>query len=261
MTDELTARLDLALIMAREAGSLLQSFRAGSFEVFHKGQLDLVTEADEASERQITGRIASEFPEDGILAEEGTERADRCGNRWIIDPLDGTTNFSHGFPVYAVSIALEQNGETAFGVVYDPTRDDLFVARRSGGALLNGRSITVSRTESLDESLLVTGFPYDIRISLENNLDHFSRFAVRARAVRRTGAAALDLCYVAAGRFDGFWELKLRPWDTAAGELIVREAGGRVTDFDGHSYDIKSDRIVASNGRIHHAMIETLRGK
>lgn len=258
MIDALHARIVLGLEVAREAGLLLQSFRSRTFEIYHKGQVDLVTEADKASEKYIADRISSVFPDDGILAEEGTSSADTSGIRWIIDPLDGTTNFAHGYPVYAVSIGLERRGTMEFGIVYDPARDELFVARRGTGARMNGKALQVSKTPSLDGSLLVTGFPYDVRSSSENNLAHFARFSTRAIGVRRTGSAALDLCYVAAGRFDGFWEFKLRPWDTAAGWLMVLEAEGRVTDGRGKPYHFDSAEIVASNGHIHKAMIETL---
>ena len=179
----------------------------------------------------------------------------------MIDPLDGTTNFAHGFPAYCVSIGVEYQGRVIVGVVFDPTRQELFVAEAGRGAFLNGAQIHVSRTQKLDEGLLVTGFAYDIRESPANNLDHFARFALCAQGIRRTGTAALDLCYVAAGRFDGFWELKLHPWDTAAGVLIVLEAGGRVTDFKGGPFSIYDQEIVASNGIIHDAMLAVLGGR
>ena len=180
--------------------------------------------------------------------------------RWIIDPLDGTTNFAHGFPVYAVSIGVECDGELLVGVVYDPTRDELFTAETGRGALLNGGSIAVSNTAQLEAALTVTGFAYDIRDTPNNNLDHFARFALKAQGVRRTGSAALDLCYVAAGRFDGFWEVKLSPWDMAAGAVIVREAGGRITDLRGNAHSIYQPELVASNGLIHLEMLEVIGG-
>jgi myo-inositol-1(or 4)-monophosphatase len=176
----------------------------------------------------------------------------------VIDPLDGTTNFAHGYPVYSISIGVEYEGRGLLGVVYDPTRDELFSAESGRGAFLNGTPISVSRTEQLDQALLVTGFAYDIRDTLNNNLDHFGRFALRAQGLRRTGSAALDLCYVAAGRFDGFWEVKLNPWDMAAGVVILREAGGTVTDFRGAPHSIYQPELVASNGRIHDAMLAVL---
>lgn len=179
--------------------------------------------------------------------------------RWIIDPLDGTTNFAHGFPVYAVSIGVECDGALLVGVVYDPTRDELFTAETGRGAFLNGVSIAVSHTAELEAALTVTGFAYDIRDTPNNNFDHFARFALKAQGVRRTGSAALDLCYVAAGRFDGFWEVKLSPWDMAAGAVIVREAGGRITDLRGNAHSIYQPELVASNGQIHHEMLEVIR--
>ena len=179
--------------------------------------------------------------------------------KWIIDPLDGTTNFAHTFPMFCVSIGLEVRGEIRVGVVYDPVRRELFAAERGRGATLNGRPISVSRTDQMDRSLLVTGFAYNVRRVAENNLDHFSNFILRSQGVRRTGTAALDLCYVASGRFDGYWELNLSPWDTAAGTIIAKEAGAAVTDFDGAPFDVYQKRIVASNGRIHQEMIEVLR--
>lgn len=177
---------------------------------------------------------------------------------WIVDPLDGTTNFAHGFPAYCVSIGVEYEGQGLLGVVFDPTRQELFTAEVGGGAFMNNAKITVSNTPVLDQALLVTGFAYDIRETPHNNLDHFARFALRAQGLRRTGTAALDLCYVASGRFDGFWELKLNPWDMAAGTVIVREAGGIVTDFSGTTFSIFGQQLVASNGLIHQAMISVL---
>ncbi|HET6369571.1 MAG TPA: inositol monophosphatase family protein, partial [Nitrospiria bacterium] len=178
--------------------------------------------------------------------------------RWIIDPLDGTTNYAHGFPCFCVSIGLEHEGNVLLGVVYDPIRSELFYAERGKGATLNGRRIRVSSTFSLSRSLLVTGFAYDIRISQENNIDHFTRFSMRSQGVRRTGSAALDLCYVASGRFDGFWEMKLHPWDVAAGSLIVKEAGGEISTFSGDPFYIDSKEILATNGKIHREMIAVL---
>lgn len=179
--------------------------------------------------------------------------------RWIIDPLDGTTNYAHRFPVFCVSIALEVSGRITLGVIYDPMRGEMFSAIKGKGAALNGKKITVSSERELDKSLLSTGFPYDIRESEENNLDHFSRFITKAQAVRRCGSAAIDFCYVACGRFDGFWELKLAPWDVAAGVLIVEEAKGRISDFRGYEFSIYDKEILASNSLIHDQMIAVLR--
>lgn len=256
---------DFAMGIARKAGKMIMAqFPLGVWRrspIEHKAGRELVSEIDRASERMLVGAIRQRYPEHGIVAEEGGVAAGTNGEpgyRWIIDPLDGTTNFAHGFPVYSISIALERCGEIGMGVVFDPTRGEMFTALRGGGAELNGRRISVSSTPDLDHSLLSTGFPYDVRESRENNLDHFADFAVRAQAVRRCGSAALDLCYVACGRFDGFWELKLAPWDVAAGMLMVTEAGGRVTDFSGGRPDTTGKETVASNGRIHESMIQVL---
>jgi myo-inositol-1(or 4)-monophosphatase len=250
-----------AIEAARLAGRILTDCARTGFGVRHKQKvIDLVTDADLRSEQAVVETIAKAFPAHRILAEEKGLHADQeSPYTWIIDPLDGTTNFAHGFPAYCVSIGLEHQGRTILGVVLDPTRDELFLARDGGGAFLNGAPLQVSATPTIDAALLVTGFAYDIRESARNNLGHFARFALRAQGVRRTGAAALDLCYVAAGRFDGFWEMKLHPWDTAAGALIVQEAGGRVTDFKGGPFSNYRDEIVASNGLIHDAMVGVLR--
>lgn len=240
-----------ALRAALSAGKLLKEGIGAEFDIEYKGEVDIVTDLDKAAEAEIVSIINSCHPEHGILTEESEETKSESGYRWIIDPLDGTTNFAHGFPVFCVSIALEKDGVVELGVVYDPTRDELFTATLSAGAYLNGESIRVSGVSELDTALLATGFPYDIRTSKENNLGHFADFAVRAQAIRRAGSAALDLCYVASGRFDGFWELKLKPWDIAAGMLIVTEAGGQVTDFAGAATSVDCKRLLASNGLIH----------
>jgi myo-inositol-1(or 4)-monophosphatase len=224
----------------------------------HKGEIDLVTEIDRRSEEIILRAIGEAYPDHLILTEEGPGREGESSFRWIVDPLDGTTNYAHGYPCFSVSIALEQNAEIVLGVIYDPVLDEMFAARKGGGTILNGKQIAVSETELLNDALLATGFPYDIRRSRETNLDHFARFAVRAQAIRRAGSAALDLCYVAAGRFDGFWEMKLAPWDMAAGYLIVREAGGRVTDFSGGKFHIDGDEMLAANPSIHAQMVDVL---
>jgi myo-inositol-1(or 4)-monophosphatase len=255
LADLMQTATDAARIGAKV---LVQHARHG-FLVEHKNPINLVTDADRLSERAIVELIRKRFPEHEILAEEGgLKKTGGSAYRWIIDPLDGTTNFAHGYPAYCVSIGLEYEGSLLLGVVLDPTREELFVAEVGRGASLNGRSLRVSHTQKLDEALLVTGFAYDIRETAQNNLDHFAHFALRAQGLRRTGTAALDLCYVAAGRFDGFWELKLNPWDTAAGVLIVREAGGRVTDFAGSTFSIYGQEMAASNGRIHDAMLTVL---
>jgi myo-inositol-1(or 4)-monophosphatase len=256
--DELLA---FAQETAKMAGRLLREHVPQRHHVEHKGAVDLVTEVDRLSERAIVSAIRSAYPEHLIQTEEGTSRAASGSWRWIVDPLDGTTNYVHGYPCYSVSIALEQRGQIVLGVVHDPLRDELFVARRGGGAKRNGQALSVSPTGRLTDSLLATGFPYDIRSSSDNNLDHFARFALRAQGVRRDGSAALDLCYVAAGRFDGFWEMKLAPWDVAAGALMVTEAGGRISDFAGGPFHIDGRQVIASNGRIHDHMIEVLADK
>jgi myo-inositol-1(or 4)-monophosphatase len=250
--------LEAAAGAARSAGLYLKENLSSVCAVEFKGVVDLVTEMDLRAETLIIEAIKKRFPDHGILTEESVEVASPTPYRWIIDPLDGTTNYAHGLPVFCVSIAFEENGAVMAGVVYDPTRDELFTALKGKGARLNGAPIRVSATPSLDLSLLATGFPYDVRTSRDNNLSHFANFAVRAQAIRRAGAAALDLAYVACGRFDGFWELKLRPWDVAAGALIITEARGAVTDFYNTPYSIYSGDILASNGLIHKEMLEVL---
>jgi myo-inositol-1(or 4)-monophosphatase len=247
----------VAVDAARQAGAILDDYARKGFRVEHKDALNLVTDADTHSEQAIVDAIGRVFPDHEILAEERGKAGSRSPYKWIIDPLDGTTNFAHGFPAYAVSIGVEYRGRCLLGVVLDPTRRELFVAEAGGGATLNGRPIRVSRTAALDKALLVTGFAYDIRAT-RSNLDHFSNFAVRAQGLRRMGAAAIDLCYVACGRFDGFWEMKLNPWDTAAGALMVVEAGGRMSDFKGGAFSIYGAELVASNGLFHDEMVEVL---
>jgi len=219
----------------------------------------LVTEMDLLAEKVIVSEIRKRYPDHSLLAEEKTDLRGDSPYRWVIDPLDGTTNYAHGYPVFSLSIALEKAGEVILGVVYDPTRDELFVGKKGKGARLNGRKIHVSSTPKLSECLLATGFPYDIRETAADNFDHFRNFALRVHAVRRAGSAALDLCYVAAGRFDGFWEMKLGPWDLAAGSLMVREAGGKVTDFLGTPLVLDGKYVLASNGKIHREMIQLLK--
>lgn len=247
----------VAVEAAREAGAILSDYARTGFRVEHKDTLNLVTDADTHSEQAIVDAIGRSFPDHEILAEERGKAGGTAAFKWIIDPLDGTTNFAHAFPAYAVSIGVEYQGRCLLGVVFDPSRQELFVAEAGGGATLNGKPIQVSRTPKLDGSLLVTGFAYDIRTT-HSNLDHFANFAVRAQGLRRMGAAAIDLCYVACGRFDGFWEMKLNPWDTAAGSLMVVEAGGRMSDFKGGNFSIYGAELVASNGLIHHEMVEVL---
>lgn len=252
--------LETAITASRAAGALLLNYAAGGFRVEHKNLINLVTDADRAAEQCVIDHIRSRFPSHRFLAEErGRVEQAPSPYLWIIDPLDGTTNFAHGYPTYCVSIGLEYQGRCILGVIYDPSRDELFTAMQQSGAQLNGRSIHVSETTTLDSSLLVTGFAYDIRETPRNNLDHFCKFALKAQGLRRTGSAALDLCYVAAGRFDGFWEVRLNPWDMAAGAVIVREAGGRLTNFSGKDLSIYEQELVASNGQIHEAMLTVLK--
>jgi myo-inositol-1(or 4)-monophosphatase len=254
--------LDFAIQTAREAGRVLAEKFGRAIRVTNKGDIDLVTEADIASERLIVERIRSYHPRHAILTEESGDVV-ALGDvdseyKWIIDPLDGTTNYAHGYPVFCVSVALEHEGRVVVGVVYDPTRDELFAAERGGGATLNGRSLRVSETSELNDALLCTGFPYDVR-DRGDFARHFRNFIMRAQSVRRDGAAALDLAYVAAGRFDAFYEEGLRPWDVAAGVLLAEEAGGRVTHYDGSPFRIYTPPIAASNGLIHEAMLDVLR--
>ncbi len=252
--------LSVAIEAARAAGTVLHGYIKSGFRITHKNPINLVTDADHAAEQCVIDHIRARFPTHRVLAEErGADAQPGSRYHWIIDPLDGTTNFAHGFPVYGISIGVEYNGQGLIGVVFDPTRDELFAAQAGGGAHLNGHSISVSSIEQLDLALLVTGFAYDIRDTPNNNLNHFARFALKAQGLRRTGSAALDLCYVAAGRFDGFWEVKLSPWDMAAGVVILREAGGTVTDFGGRAHSIYQPELVASNGRIHEAMLTVIR--
>ncbi len=250
--------LEPAREAALEAGRMLRSGMNEGQEISYKGVVDLVTNFDHKAQELIFGRLATAFPGHGFLAEEGLTRGEQADFRWVFDPLDGTTNFAHRLPVFTVSIALEYRARVILGVVYDPMREELFQAVEGEGAWLNGRRIRVSAIADLNRSLLATGFPYDLRESPVNNIDHFGHFLTRAQAVRRCGSAAMDLCYVACGRFDGFWELKLKPWDQAAGALIVREAGGRVSDFAGGEFEISSQESLASNGLIHPQMIQVL---
>ncbi len=244
---------------AIKAGKILRDNIHGIREITYKGDINLVTEMDMKSERAVVETLLASFPGHGIIAEEGTTIRNGSGFIWIIDPLDGTTNYAHGYPCFSVSIALEKEGEIVLGVVYDPMRDELFTARQKEGAYLNGRPIRVSGIDTLIKSLLATGFPYDRTVSEKNNMDYFHDLLMASQEVRRDGSAALDLCSVAAGRFEGFWELKLKPWDVAAGCLIVREAGGRVSDLSGTKFSVYDDEVLASNGKIHGQMIEVLR--
>lgn len=247
--------------MARQAGEILRAGYGKDIEVSHKGTIDLVTEIDRQSEKYLLGEIHRRYPDHHIMTEESGELpGDECC-LWFIDPLDGTVNYAHRIPVFTVSIAYQQDGALQLGVVYDPLRDELFSAEGGNGAQLNGKAISVSTTSHLDHSLLATGFAYDIRTHPEKNLDHFSRFSLRCQGIRRLGSAALDLCYVACGRFEGFWELRLSPWDIAAGALIAEQAGARVTDIHGSpNYMSPPQSILAANPGLHEAMLHVLQG-
>ena len=247
-----------AVEIAREAGAFLKERLHAAHTIDFKGEINLVTEVDRFSEEIITSRIQELFPDHDIIAEECTNITRGSDYRWIIDPLDGTTNYAHGYPVFCVSIALQRMGEVILGVIYHPMLEELFVAERGEGAFLQKKEIHVSTTKCLTEGLVATGFPYDVRENCRDALTYFNEMIPKAQAIRRAGSAALDLAYLAAGRFDGFWELRLQPWDTAAGWLMVEEAGGVVTDFSGNPYCLESPDIVASNGRIHEELMEIL---
>ena len=249
---------ETALAAARAGGALLRSKFGTRLHIEEKSTKDLVTEADREAEAAIVAIIQARFPEHNILAEEGTYPQTTSPFRWIIDPLDGTTNFTHAFPWFAVSIALEEAGEIILGIVYNPIYEELFVAAKGQGVTLNGKQLQVSTTNRLDRALLATGFAPASSSSPANNFDHFIHFQEKAQACRRPGAASLDLACVAAGRFDGFWEMKLKPWDTAAGMLLVTEAGGRISNFDGDPFVPSRLECLASNGLIHDAMLTIL---
>ena len=256
---ELDHLTTVAIGAAQLGGSVLIEYARKGFEIHKKSQINLVTEADLAAEKAIVDKIRQVFPSHQILAEEkGLHTKSANPYKWIIDPLDGTTNFAHGFPMYNVSIGIEFEGVVIAGVVFDPTRQELFIAQKGKGALLNHQPIHVSATPKLGDALLVTGFAYDIHTVVDNNLKEFCEFSLRTRGMRRTGTAAIDLCYIACGRFDGFWELKLNPWDTAAGKLVVEEAGGKVTNYKGAPYSIYGTDVIASNGLIHDEMVGVL---
>jgi len=249
---------ECAIEIAREAGIFLKNKLNSVHTIDYKGEINLVTEVDKISEKMITSKINTLFPDHDILSEEFTHIDRGSDFRWIIDPLDGTTNYAHGYPLFCVSIALEKLNTMIVGIIYDPMLDEMFVAEKGKGAFLNDREIHVSNTRRIIKSLLATGFPYDIREDRHNNLNYFNEMILKAQAIRRAGSAALDLAYVAAGRFDGYWELKLNPWDIAAGWLLVEEAGGIVTDMRGNNYFLESPSILASNGRIHKEMMAVL---
>lgn len=250
--------LKFAESIAREAGDVLLEYFHKEHVIDYKGKIDIVTDVDHRSEELLMSRISAAFPDHDIVTEESAGKEGKGRARWIIDPIDGTTNYAQGFPFFCVSVALEIDGEIRIGVINSPLLGEVFVSERRKGAFLNGERISVSKTEELAKSFLATGFPYDIAQDPYNNINYFSGMALQSLAIRRAGSAALDLAYVAAGRFDGFWELKLHPWDTAAGCLIVREAGGVISQISGDDYFLESPTILASNGKIHRQMIDAL---
>src|SRR5919201_324435 len=245
--------LPLTIDIAREAGALLMQHFVQRVQIEYKGEVDLVTVADRASEELIIGRIRERWPDHDVMAEEGARRDSGSDYRWYVDPLDGTTNFAHGFPVFCVSIGLEYKGQMIAGAVYDPARGEMFSAEKGSGACLNQGRIEVSKTSNLPESLVATGFPSHKRHK-NPNIHFYHQITLRTHGVRRAGSAALDLASVAAGRFDGFWEFNLNSWDTAAGVLIAEEAGARVTNFAGGPFQLNSRETLATNGLIHQAL-------
>jgi myo-inositol-1(or 4)-monophosphatase len=250
--------INIAIEAARKAGTYLKKNVGNIHSIERKGgqERDLVTEIDKGAEEIIIETIKKHFPQHGILGEEsGTKYSADSEYKWVIDPLDGTTNFTHGLPVFCVSIGLERNGEVIAGVIFDPNMDEMFTAEKGKGAYLNGKKIHVSNVNGLNESLLVTGFPYNIAENPNLAIERFVSFLLHAQAVRRMGSAAIDLAYVAAGRYEGFWEVALNPWDVAAGSVILHEAGGMITDFSGKISGIYSKEVLASNGRIHKDMV------
>jgi len=250
--------LDTAVKAAMESGSVLMANLGNVNSVSLKAKNDLVTEVDFLSEKLIVDLIKSNHPDHSILAEEGGESDDVSEYRWLIDPIDGTMNYAHSYPFFSVSIALEYKGEIILGVVYDPVKKEMFSAESGKGACLNGKFIAPSRTYNLEDGLLATGILQTDENIVEANLVNFCNFMRDARGVRRDGSAALDLCYVACGRYDGFWELGLNPWDTAAGAFIVKESSGKVTNLTGGNFTVYKGEIVASNGLIHDQMIDHL---
>lgn len=252
-------QLEVAKEVALKAGALLQEYSQNDFNVSYKGTVDLVTEADIASEKLVTEELKKHFPAHEILSEESAGEKPETDYLWVVDPLDGTTNFAHRFPIYAVSIGLLYKDEPVVGVVYEPNLSELFSAVKNNGAYLNDQPIKVSGVTELEQALLATGFPYDTRQRPDTILGLFNAFALRSQGVRRAGAASIDICYTACGRFDGFWEQGLKPWDTAAAALILTEAGGKTTKYDNSPFDIWIPEMLASNGQLHEQMLEVLK--
>jgi myo-inositol-1(or 4)-monophosphatase len=252
--------LSTAIEAVVRAGKVQLARLGGDIRVDKKGTIDLVTEVDLEVERMFRNLIAERFPDHQVLAEEfGGGTATPPGPCWIFDPIDGTTNYAHGLPIFCASLALEIDGVGEVAAIFDPNRQELFTAERGGGAHMNGRPLQVSTAGALVDAMLVTGFPYDVHARVAEIVGLFGAFVAEARAVRRLGSAAIDLCYVAAGRLDGFWERDLKPWDIAAGALIVAEAGGRVTRMDGQPFASRGGDVLASNGRLHDAMLGVIR--
>jgi len=250
--------LKFAIHCVLESGKIQRKYFGKKIGIRHKGTIDLVTDVDMACQEIIISLIKDNFPDDDIISEEKKNYFEEDKNRWIVDPLDGTTNYAHGYPFFCTSIAYEESGSITLGVVYNPIFKELFYAKKKEGAYLNKKRISVSKIDNLKQALLSTGFPYDLITSKRNNIENFISFIYEAQAIRRDGSAALNMCYLACGRFDGFWELKLNPWDMAAGSIIIEEAGGIITDFKGNKFDIYKDEIVASNGLIHKDMLNVL---
>jgi len=264
MRNEIDLKRVLAFmdLVERRAGQVILSYFEKDLRIERKdtnqGGIDIVTEADRESEEIILGAIRKEFPDHDVVSEERPPEIKGSRWRWFVDPLDGTVNFAHGYPVFSISMALMEGSTLVAGMVYDPLRDECFSATRGGGAFLNGRRIRVSGTPRLDQSVVATGFPYDRAYSSENNVVEFSRVVTRVQGMRRGGSAAIDLAYVSCGRLEGFWELKLKPWDQAAGMLLVEEAGGRVSDRTGSPTDVYTLSVVATNGLIHGQLVNLL---
>lgn len=251
--------LSTAVEAVVRAGAIQIAKFGGTFRVDKKGAIDLVTEVDVEVERMFRALVSERFPDHQVLAEElGGQAQVPKGPCWVFDPIDGTTNFTHGLPIFCASLALEIDGVAEVAAVYDPTRKELFTAERGGGAFLNGQPLRVSSTTRMVDAMLVTGFPYDVHSRIEEIVGLFAQFVGRARAVRRLGSAAIDLCYIAAGRMDGFWERDLKPWDIAGGALIVEEAGGRITNMDGRPFASRGQDVLATNGLLHNDMLKVI---
>jgi len=251
MDNELNDYFNTAREAVGEAGTILIEHFTKKKDIIYKGEIDIVTDVDLKSEETIFKCIKNNYPSHRFLSEETHREKQESEYLWIIDPLDGTTNYAHGYPCFCISVALEISGKVELGIVYDPLRDEMFHALRGKGAFLNNNPIKPSQISSLNNALIATGFPYDIREDPVNNIAIHDHVIMKAQAIRRDGAAALDLCYVAAGRLDGFWELKLSPWDIAAGGLIIEEAGGSITDFSGKFYSVYDKEVLATNSHIH----------